>query len=113
RFPRRRGGGIILPRLRHRTFTHGWFGTLLVGYDSTGYFLAWPLVRGRGQHSHRARGRRNPHLFLFWAPRSCGKRDWARVSGFCCQRLASAFLLVADEYKNGKASAARDDRAYE
>ena len=84
RFPRRSGGRIILSRLRDRTLADDRSGPVLVGGDSAGDLFAWPLVRRRGQHSHRVRSRLNPDRILSVAPRSGGQHDRSRSGGFCC-----------------------------
>jgi hypothetical protein len=84
RFPGWGGGGIILPRLRHRTFADDWSWTLLVDHNPAGYFFAWPFVRRRSERSHRTRGRRDPDRILFMASRPAGEHDRPRVGGFCC-----------------------------
>ena len=84
RFPRRSGGRIILSRLRDRTLADDWSRPVLVGGDSAGDLFAWPLVRRRGQHSHRIRSRLNPDRILSVAPRSGRQHDRSRPGGFCC-----------------------------
>ena len=59
-------------------------GRVLVDRDSTGDLFAWPLVRRRGQHSHRIRSRLNPDRILSVAPRSGGQHDRSRPGGFRC-----------------------------
>ena len=54
RLPCRSGGRIILSRLRHRTVADDWSRPVLVGRDSGGDFLLWPLVGWRREHSHRS-----------------------------------------------------------
>ena len=71
--------GYAIERLQH-----DWSRPVLVGGDSAGDLFAWPLVRRRGQHSHRIRSRLNPDRILSVAPRSGGQHDRSRPGGFRC-----------------------------
>src|SRR4029077_2971980 len=95
-------------RLRDRTFADDWSGPVLVSGDSTGNLFTGPLVRWRGQHSHRIRSRLNPDRILSVAPRSGGQHDRPRRGGFCRQRPAEIVFLIGSLPGSARASRAGD-----